>query len=221
MRFAVAYSIVSIALAAVSSPASGGLLFSDISGQSHTTGWSGSHNVGLQFTVGGSDILVDQLGVYVDSANVGDDVEDDVDVGIWKAGWDLNALVASVSIAAGDYTLTDDWAMVDVTAVTLEAGKSYRIAAWDAAGNGVVTAPYEGTAGSVDSGITLDVGGLGQKGWYATGGFTYPGSAWTSYRIFHANANVQAIPEPSSIVLTLSAAGLIAFRWRRWRKRQS
>ena len=183
------------------------VIINDSTGTSHR--FDGPWTVGNLFEVGGSDIVINALGVQ-DSSLTGPAtdgfVAGSVNVGLWNAGG--TSLLASATVASADTLIgTYRYAAFDLGGtVTLTAGTSYLIGA--AVGDGIEY--FEDGATFTGSGVTLTA-----SRHVAGGTLAAPGNDSGAVGRW-APANATLIPEPSSVLLLSCCA--IGFAWRRRRK---
>jgi hypothetical protein len=153
---------------------------------------------GTEFTVAGQDLLVTKLGTF-STGSPGRQV------GIWSSD---QTLMRFVTVEAGEATSTQGWNLFDVEPFTLLANTTYRIAARTEAGTLASGGAYDLFKGiaSVTPGHV----------WSNSSGFDYPTLSFSTPFYLAANAEVAAIPEPSSVALLLAGlAGLWFARRRR------
>ena len=177
----------------------------------------GGFVIGNEFTVDGSDIQVNSLGVW-DQAD--DGLAESHEVGLWDS---LGALVVSATVPSGTAgALEDSYRYVNLgSSVTLLAGQSYRIAAlypsavdpfndpWDPDGDGN---PFGSPA--VGDGVAVTFGGgvaaVNSDYFAASATLTHPTNfgGGTPGRWGAANARL-AVPEPTSTVIAVFGVVLL------------
>lgn len=202
------------------------------SAQSATIVGTGDYNhrnvanavIGHEFTVGGSNITVNALGVYDRDQ---DGLSEAHDVGIWLSSG--GSALATVTVPAGTGgTLEDVFRYMPIADLTLLAGTSYTIGAHflTAADSFVDNASHVGGSGSpafvAGPGVTLNLpqftssGSLVQPTQDITDGDVDEGR-WAGGSATFFGAAPPSTPEPSAFAL--SALALVAFGFVGWRRR--
>ncbi|MEI9815148.1 MAG: PEP-CTERM sorting domain-containing protein [Acidobacteriota bacterium] len=163
---------------------------------SFTSGWS--------FTITDS-ILISSLGYYDEN---GDGLSDSHDVGIFDSG---GTLLVTANVASGTgAALVTDWRMVSVTPYLLGPG-TYTVAgsSINSTDSMVATAiPILDPTFTLGATDLFSFGAFSNPTLNAGGGITY----------FNANFQFDStgVPEPSTLLMSLSAFGLIG-----WKKREA
>jgi hypothetical protein len=196
--------LFAISLAVVNSSANAGILFHTYDGETTTIG-NKDRVHGVQFTVGGQDIEISQLGVYDKD---GDGLTNTHTVGIWDLG---GTLLASKSIVGAGGTLIEDWRFLAISPLTLLANTNYRIGG--AADNSNDGQPSGGTV-LTDSQVTKS----GTASYYSgTTGLNFPETTNVVNRVV-ANAFIASAPEPGSVAFL--SLGLVCYGFAIYRRKK-
>lgn len=150
---------------------------------------------GWRFDVN-TDIMVDGLGVWDDE---GDGLNESHEVGIWT---EAGVLVTSATMPSGAaMPLVDDFRIISISPTLLTGGNRYRIGAYYSPTNddGIVTALA--TTSTISEITYLDRAFL-----ETTGGFTFPTGFNSAVLAANFGPTFTVVPEPSSLLLSLSLA---------------
>jgi len=209
------YSIIASVITAFT-PVEAQILLTDTPGTGFTTAYTGSYNLGYQFSVGATALSVSSLGFYDMDLN---GLADSHQVGLWRTD---GSLLASVNISSGLHLLDHGFAFEHLAApVLLDANTDYVLGAYWPSTADKVYADFFAGSQPLFTGATL-VGSRLQS--VRDPGLEFPsrfdpnGFAWIG-----ANLTYSPVPEPSTYALSGSAflVGLAVVQSRRKRLRSS
>ncbi|MES2754265.1 MAG: PEPxxWA-CTERM sorting domain-containing protein [Pseudomonadota bacterium] len=165
---------------------------------------NGNFTLGFSFTVA-NDMSISALGAYDDLAN---GFVAPKTVGLWT---NAGALLSQVSVTNSN-ALIDNFRYAAITPVTVSAGTTYVVGAWQYSGSGDVYSTAPGGT-NPPPGVTTIQGRLSD-----TGSFSFPNQLAGTEAYFGANALIGAVPdvpEPATWGLMIMGFGVAGSALRR------
>jgi hypothetical protein len=200
-RFFLPALAICLALAA-QAPAGQAVDFTSVNNNFTNGAWS----LGWRFTVGADPITVSSLGFYDDFK---DGLTERHDVGIYT---EFGKLLASTTVTTAD-PLTNFFRYHDITALTLDANTTYRIAAETGGENYT----WNTNGFKVDPSITYR-----DSRYTLSNTLVFPTDTDDAIGYFGPNFNLAPqVPEPATITLIgIGIAGMAGYGWRRRKNRR-
>jgi len=206
--------IILASFTAVLAPLHAQLMLAPTPGTGFTTGYTGTYNLGYQFTVGDRALSVTDLGFYDMDKN---GLTDSHQVGLWRTD---GSLLASVQIGKGLHSLRNGFAFESLPApILLDPHTDYILSAfWPSVWDQVYADFFPGSQPMLNDATLV---GSRLAPLFTTTGFSFPNSpftangfAWIGANLIYTPADATPVPEPSAFALAGAMLALGLGVWR-------